>query len=115
MGWLKGEPLAVTRGNTDKYGNRDKSAVGSVEGIFAWGAPSKNFGVAAGRSQGDTQTVQLYVKKSVDLRARDEVVRANGEKYTVVGRPQWDQAHPWDGFDFEYKVIWLEAINAASG
>lgn len=114
MGWLKSEPLTVSRGNTDRYGNPDKSSAPSVKGSFAWAAPGKNFGVAAGRSQGDSETVQLYVERNVDLRARDFVTRANGEKYQVVGRVSWDQDAP-DGYDFGYKIFTLEAVNAAKG
>lgn len=115
MGWLKGESLALSRGNTDKYGERHKADAGTIEGIFAWTAPFKKAGIANGRSQDDGEVVQLYVKRDVDLRARDELVRANGQKYVVQGRAQWDQDHPYDGYDFGYKVFYLEALNAAKG
>jgi hypothetical protein len=113
---LKGETLEVTRGDTDKYGNPNKTPHGSIKGVFAWGpgTGTNKFSAGAlanGRSESRSLTAELYVKRGTDLKARDRIKRANGEVYAVVGHAAWDQAHPFDGFDFGYAVFQVEAVN----
>lgn len=116
MGWLKGEPLAVLRGNTDRYGNRTDAQVPPISGSFEWATPRWNSAVASGRSNMDAETVRLYVERGTDLKPRDMVTRANGEKYVVVGRAQWDQSYmAYTDYDFGYEIWVLEAVNAAKG
>lgn len=116
MGWLKGEPLGVSRANTDRYGNRTETPVAPISGSFEWATPRWNSATANGRSNMDAETVRLYVERGTDLRARDVVLRANGEKYTVLGRAQWDQSYlAYGDYDFGYAIYALEAVNAAKG
>ncbi|AYD82192.1 head-to-tail stopper [Mycobacterium phage Wamburgrxpress] len=102
------ETITVIRGETDKYGNRTNSDERTVKGIFSWGS---GFGRDR-QSRGETASLatELYVKRSVDIRARDRLKRANGELYAVVGHSKWDQGHAFDGFDFGYKVYQVEAV-----
>lgn len=101
------EKLAVVRGGNDRYGNPNKAAHGTVEGVFAWGAGRRG---GFPRADGATQSAELYVKRGSDLRAKDRVDRANGEQYAVI-RPAWDQDFPFDGYDFDYMVFSVELIN----
>lgn len=102
-----GESLTVLRGDTDRYGNPEKVASGTIKGVFAWGV-SRPGGFP--RSDGNTQVAELYVARGTDLRARDRVQRANGEQYAVV-RGAWDQDFPFDGYDFGVMVFQVVAIN----
>lgn len=116
VGGLEGETLKVFRGDTDKYGNPNKVAHGSIEGIFGWGNRQTTAGFNAGkfaRSDGRSLAADLYVERGVDIRARDRIERANGQQYAVVGFGMWDQNFPFDGYDFGYMVVQVEAINSA--
>lgn len=109
MGPVAGETLAVYRGETDRYGNANKTKVGDVEGVFAWARWGPG---STSKADSASTTVELYVERGTDLRFRDRVERANGQQYAVVGREAWDQAFPFDGYDFGYMVFQLEAMNA---
>ncbi|ALA48429.1 head-tail adaptor [Mycobacterium phage Lolly9] len=109
------ETLTVTRGDTDKYGNPNKEAHGTVKGIFAWGpgTSTNKFGRDRNfKGESNSLTAELYVKRGSDLKARDRVQRANGELYAVVGHAAWDQNDPFGGYDFGYMVFQVEAVNA---
>lgn len=109
---MMGERVEVYRGDTDKYGNPNKAAHGSVEGVFAWGTR----GGATTRARRDESMkgesvalqVEFYVERGVDLRARDRIKRGNGQVFSVVAGPLWDQVHPFDGFDFGWAVYQVE-------
>ena len=105
---MSGEPLTVLRGGTDKYGNSHKAVSGTVEGVFAWGKYAR--AGQDGRGESSQLKAELYVKRGTDLRARDRVVRSNGDAFAVVGGPAWDAIHPFDGFDFGWMIFQLESM-----
>ena len=114
MDGVRGETLTVYRGGTDKYGNPNKSKGSDVDGVFAWASGATGTRWSQGsvsKADSSSAQIELYVKRGVDLRARDRVVRSNGEQYAVVGRASWDQDFPFDGYDFGYVVFQLEAMN----
>lgn len=102
------ETLTVQRGETDKYGNRETTDTHSVQGVIAWGTYTRRDGVRGESATGDAE---LYAAKGVDLRPRDRVTRANGQKFAVVAGPLWDQPHPLTGHDYRLCVFTLETVN----
>lgn len=110
------ERVRVERGETDKYGNRNKVSDLSADVVFAWsdGSQSGRFGEGAGgpvRGESASFTGLVYVEKGTDLRARDRLVRASGEKYAVVGHSLWNQLDPFGGYDFGWVAFQVEAVN----
>lgn len=102
------ETLKVFRGGTDRFGNPNKDARGTVKGVFAWGPVRRDRRL---KGESSSAAAELYVRRGADLKARDRVERANGEQYMVIGNPLWDQGHAFDGFDFGYMVFQVEAVN----
>lgn len=102
---IEGELLEVFRGDTDKYGNPNKTPHGTVRGSFAWGKFTRD----RERRESKGMVAELYTARGVDLKPRDRIRRANGEAYAVIGG-MWDQDHPFDGFDFGMMVWQVEAM-----
>lgn len=100
------ETLQVFRGDTDKHGNANKTAHHVIQGVFSWGTgtTSARFRGSNERQESATLTVELYVPRSVDLKQRDRVKRANGDWYSVVGHAMYDQPSPMTGTDFGFKA-----------
>lgn len=110
------ETVTVYRGNTDKYGNTNKIKVNAIDVIFGYGpgTSSNRFRSIADadiRCESAHVIAELYVKKDVDLKHRDRIERANGEQYSVVGHSLWDDEHPFDGFNFGWKMFQVESLN----
>lgn len=84
------EVVSVFRGDTDRKGNVNKTPVGSVQVVFAWGGPSMSSG-EFDRQESAEATSQVFVVKGADVRARDRLERANGQRFAVVGHSMWDQ------------------------
>lgn len=107
------ETVRVLRGDTDKYGNPNKNASGTAEVVFAWGAGRRadRFQITRGKDEATTITAQIYCARGTDLKARDRIVRSNGEKYAVVGHQSWDQNDPLSGYDFGWMTFQVESAN----
>ena len=107
------ETVTVYRGDTDNRGNPNKTVHGTVHGVFAWGSgrSSGRFSGGAKRSEGAVISAEFYVPRGTDLKARDRVLRSNGEKYAVVGHGLWDQIEPLGGYDFGWVAFQLESAN----
>jgi hypothetical protein len=103
------ETLTVYRGDTDKYGNPNKTDHGTVLGVLSWGITQPSSPVG-GRGEGASTGAELWVAKGTDLRARDRVKRANGDTYRVVGGAQWDQNHPITNRNFAWMVFRVEYV-----
>ena len=102
------ETVTVYRGETDRKGNTIKEPHGTVDAAFGWGSWS--------RSRSDFQesadtNPQVYVASGSDLRARDRIERANGERYSVIGHPLWWQPNELEVFDNVWVVFQVEAMN----
>lgn len=103
------ETLTVYRGETDRYGNPNKSEHGTVQGVVSWGTATSAEPLS-GRGETARTVAELFVSKGTDLRAKDRVKRANGDEYRVVGGAQWDQNHPVTNRDFGRAVYRLESL-----
>lgn len=107
------ETVQVFRGDTDKYGNPNKTPHGTAQVVFAWGSGRRadRFQSSRGKDEAATVSVQLFVERGTDLKARDRIVRSNGEKYAVVGHQMWDQVEPHGGYDFGWMIFNAESAN----
>lgn len=105
---MRTETLTVYRGETDRYGNPNKTELGTVQGVFAWGTTNATV-PDGGRGESASTDAELFVPKDADLKAKDRVKRSNGDTYRVVGGPQWDQNHPITNRNFKYVVFRLES------
>lgn len=109
------ETVTVYRGGTDRKGNVDKAAAGSVAVAFAWGASGRSTGRFASssdeRQESADITSQVFAPKGTDLRARDRIERSNGERYAVVGHPLWWQPNELEVFGDVWVVFQVEAMN----
>lgn len=99
------EQITVRRGATDAMSER-ANTTHTVQGIFAWSRHTDD----TDRRESASTTVQLYVRRGADIQARDRLTRTNGEAYRVVGHSMWDQASPYTGKDFGWKVFQLESM-----
>lgn len=61
----------------------------------------------------ETTDVDLYVPRAGDVIASDRVELPDGSRFTVLGRPMWDQVHPMTGTDFGYKLVRLREVSGA--
>ena len=105
------ESVTVYRGGTDRKGNVSKESVGEVEVAFDWGSGmSRSFG-DFDRADSATSAPHVYVYKGTDLRARDRIQRGNGERYSVVGHPVWEQPHEVSVFGNVWVCFKLESMN----
>ncbi|WP_099024459.1 hypothetical protein [Mycolicibacterium palauense] len=102
------ESLTVYRGDTDRYGNPNKTVHGTVQGVLSWGSTQPSTPVG-GRGENASTGAELYVPRGVDVKARDRIERASGDTYRVVGGAQWDQDHPVTNRNFGWVVYRLEA------
>ncbi|SHT52912.1 Uncharacterised protein [Mycobacteroides abscessus subsp. abscessus] len=108
------ETVQVFRGDTDKYGNPNKTPHGTAQVVFAWGSGKQSGrfrGTRSGRDEATVITAELFVARGTDLKARDRIVRSNGEKYAVVGHQMWDQVEPLSGYDFGWMSFQVESAN----
>lgn len=102
------------RGATDNMSKRIEVANGTVQAVFAWGSGARGtgrFGSVNTHKESASITANVYVPRGSDVKARDRLVRANGEKYVVVGHPLWDQASPFTGRDFGYMLLQVESYS----
>ena len=109
---MKGETLQVIRGPSDKHGNAGKGAVHTVEGIFAWGTTGRatsKFAEQSERQESSTISVELYVRRTADVKQRDRLKRSNGQTYEVMGFPTWDADSALTGRDFQWKLLQVRA------
>lgn len=107
------ETLTVSRGKTDSMSKRTNTPH-SVQGVLAWGTGSRStgrFNSDLGNKESSSMTAQLYVRRGSDVKARDRIIRSNGEKYSVVGHSLWDQRNPLTGHDMGWAVFQLESAN----
>lgn len=103
--FLISETVEVYRGDVDRRGNGSKGLVSSVDVVFSWGDASRN------SVRGDSADFgpQIFVRSGADLRARDRIQRANGERYAVVGHSMWDSA--LEVFGDSWMVFEVESVN----
>ncbi|BBZ67990.1 hypothetical protein MINS_34190 [Mycolicibacterium insubricum] len=104
---IAGETLTVTRGATDRFGNRENTGTHEVVGVIAWHGFTRATGQRAESASG---APELYVKAGTDLRARDRITRASGQVFAVVGGPMWDGPHPITGNTPKNVAYQLEAV-----
>lgn len=104
------ETVTVYRGGTDRKGNVDKEPHGTVGVAFGWGGAGIASGFPGDREDSAAFTAQVFVPKGADVRARDRLERANGERYAVVGHAMWDQLG-LDVFGSEWVVFEVESMN----
>jgi hypothetical protein len=104
------ETVTVYRGDTDRKGNPNKSANGTVGVVFAWGGVSQSMG-RFDRQESAEFSPEVYAPLGVDLRARDRIQRANGERYAVVGHGCWDQPGGVEVFGSRWVSFQVEAVN----
>lgn len=104
------ETVSVYRGDTDRKGNAVKEPHGEVSVAFAWGGMSRSNG-RFGREDSSETSPLIYVEKGSDLRARDRVQRSNGERYSVVGHPLWEQPNELSVFGRVWVVFQVESLN----
>lgn len=87
---------------------------GTVEVLFSWGIGARGqgrFGETRNRNESAVITAEMYVRRGSDVQARDRVVRANGEKYVVVGHSLWDQNSAFSGRDFGWMGFQVQSSN----
>lgn len=87
---------------------------GTVAAVWSWGIGARGqgrFSDTRTRNESATITGELYVPRGSDVKARDRVLRANGEKYVVVGHSLWDQSSPFTGRDFGWMGFQVESTN----
>ena len=104
------ETVTVFRGDTDRKGNSVKEPAGTVDAVFAWGGVSRTMG-EFDRQESAEHTPEVYVRQGADVRARDRLERANGERYSVVGNALWNQLGGVEVFGDVWKVFELESMN----
>lgn len=108
------ETVQVFRGDTDKYGNPNKTPHGTAQVVFAWGSGRSSgarYRPSRAKDESTVMTAEIYVQRGTDLKARDRIVRSNGEKYAVVGHQLWDQVEPLSGYDFGWMSFQVESAN----
>lgn len=107
---IETETVTVFRGDTDRKGNPNKTPSGTVDVVFAWGGMSLSMG-RFDRQESAENSSEVYVRRGSDLRARDRIQRANGERYAVVGHGLWDQPGGLEVFGSSWVAFEVEAIN----
>ncbi|WP_418002159.1 hypothetical protein ACNO8X_18345 [Mycobacterium sp. PDNC021] len=103
------ETLQVFRGDTDRFGNPHKEPSGTINGVIAPGKWALN---RKQRGESSSHEATLFVARETDVKRRDRIIRPNGEKYNVVGGPDWDYPQPQTGRDHGRSVFTLELISA---
>lgn len=107
---IEPETVTVYRGDTDRKGNPNKTANGTVEVVFAWGGVSLSMG-RFDRQESAESSPEVYARLGVDLKARDRIQRANGERYAVVGPALWDQPGGVEVFGSRWVAFQVEVVN----
>lgn len=107
---IDSESVTVYRGDTDRKGNPNKTPLGTVDVVFGWGGVSLSNG-RFDRQESAESSPEVYVRVGADLRARDRIQRANGERYAVVGHGLWDQPGGLEVFGSRWVAYQLEAMN----
>ena len=62
------------------------------------------------RRETTTMRANLYTPRTADIRATDRIELPNGNHYNIVGLPEWDQVHPMNGWNPNYKIYRIEGI-----
>ena len=106
---IEPEPVTVYRGETDRKGNVSKEPSGTANVVFAWGSWSRS-GRSMRQDSADTSP-QVFAVKGTDLRARDRIERANGERFAVIGHPSWDQPSELEVFGSVWVCFDVESMN----
>ncbi|MBF6368423.1 hypothetical protein IU469_22255 [Nocardia puris] len=109
-----GESWQVLRGARDRVGDETPLAVvATLERCAYWqNAPVEPGGAypATARDQASL-TGTLAVPKGSDVRSTDHVRRVStGQRYQVLGPPQWDGVHPMTGWDPGYVTVTIKAV-----
>lgn len=97
------------RGDTDRWGNSNKTVHGTVTGALSWGT-TQPASPAGGRGEYASTGAELFVSRDADVRARDRIKRGNGDIFRVVGGAQWDQDHPITQRRFNWVAYQLESV-----
>jgi hypothetical protein len=105
------ESVTVFRGGIDRKGNVSKEPVGEVEVAFDWGSGLSRSMGDFDRAESASGAPHVFVAKGADLKARDRIERGNGERYSVVGHPVWEQPHEVPVFGQVWVVFKLESMN----
>lgn len=87
---------------------------GTVQVVWSWGAGrgSGRFkSSGSDRAESTKILADIYVPRGSDVQARDRIVRANGEKYVVVGHALWDSLTAFTGHDFGWIAFQVESMN----
>lgn len=104
------ETVTVYRGDTDRKGNPNKTPHGSADVVFGWGGMSPSMGRFDRQESAETSP-EIFAPVGVDIRARDRIQRANGERYAVVGHALWDQPGGPEVFGCRWVAFQVEAMN----
>lgn len=104
---MKTETLTVERGKTDAMSNRS-NIPHTVQGFFAWG---DRFSEDYNHRESASISPKLYVRRGSDVKARDRIVRSNGQAYAVIGHSLWDQDSPLTGRDFKWMLFQVESTD----
>lgn len=104
------ESVTVYRGDTDRKGNPNKTPLGVVQAVFASSGMSASNG-QFDRQESATSSPQVFVVKGANVKARDRLERANGERYAVIGHPMWDSPNELEVFGEVWVVFDVEALN----
>lgn len=105
------ETVTVFRGGTDRKGNVNKEPSGTVGVVFGWGGASSSAGFPGDRDESSSVSAQVYVPVGADVRSRDRLERANGERYAVIGHAMWGQPTGLNVFGSEWAVFEVESMN----
>lgn len=108
------ETLTIYRGDTDKMGNPNKAEHGTIEGIIVWGPGAYSSRARPDNAlKGESRSLQieLYAERGADLKPRDRIKRANGQSFSVLAGPMWDQSQPQTGHNFGWMVFQVETVS----
>lgn len=102
--------MTVYRGDTDRKGNPNKTPSGVVQAVFAPSGMTASMG-RFDRQESASTSPQVFVVKGSDVKARDRLERANGERYAVVGHAMWDLPSELEVFGQVWVVFDVEVMN----
>lgn len=103
-----GQTVTFTRTTKDLRGNPTGTpTVFTVDNcVFWWDQVTEDWQ----RRQTATVLGNLGIPRGSDVRHGDIATLANGQKFSTIGAPQWDQDSPLSGHQFGYMVCKLEAV-----
>lgn len=109
-----GETWTILRGVGDRTGDRNRTAVGTLERCVFWQnvpvEPGGTYPATARDSAALTGTLAVP-RDSAEVRQSDQVRReATGVVYQVLGPANWDHVHPMTGWDTGYKTFTVKAV-----